>query len=289
VSVTLQIPHPFRRLSDAVNIRLNIFESKYPADFTYIREKAGFEIEYFRPSLLMMRQGYRVETDLGFIRLRPLNAKLTEMVIEDSKRLADGPDSFLDLVQLWDEDEQFRVPIKKRKAEAKANFESFNRIHEELRQTILEGLKEDRLLLGEHKATAPSDQPSDAYVDKSTIASLRQIRSSNFDLQRLIRLCDELNKCSTVSAFCATAALVRAIIDHVPPIFGARTFAEVANNLSEKSVKASLLRLETSSRDISDSVLHQQVRKREVVPSRTQVNFSNDLEVLLREIIRRLS
>ncbi|MDX6289746.1 MAG: hypothetical protein QOH42_1545, partial [Blastocatellia bacterium] len=37
------------------------------------------------------------------------------------------------------------------------------------------------------------------------------------------------------------------------------------------------------------SVLHQQIRKREVIPSRTQVNFSNDLEVLLGEVIRRLS
>jgi hypothetical protein len=82
---------------------------------------------------------------------------------------------------------------------------------------------------------------------------------------------------------------VRAVTDHVPPIFGAPTFAEVANNIGGKSIKASLHRLETSSRHIADSVLHQQIRKREVVPNRTQVNFSNDLDVLLGEIIRRLT
>lgn len=41
--------------------------------------------------------------------------------------------------------------------------------------------------------------------------------------------------------------------------------------------------------DAHRSLLHQQIRKREVVPNRTQVNFSNDLDVLLGEIIRKLS
>lgn len=85
------------------------------------------------------------------------------------------------------------------------------------------------------------------------------------------------------------AALVRALIDHVPPIFGARTFAEVVNNVGGKSIKESLQRLETSSRHIADSVLHQQIRRRESVPNGTQVNFSNDLDVLLAEIIRKLT
>ena len=291
MSDKLQIPHSFKRLSDAINIHLCLFERQHPDDFTYTREKAGFDIEYFR--FRFARRGYEWygdATDLGFIRLRPLTAKLTEIVIEDSRRLEGGSDGFLHVVQVWeDDDEQFRVPLKKRKAEAAAKFEHFKRIHEESREAVIKGLKEDRLFLGEQKATTKSVQSSDSYVDKTTIARLRQVRSSNFDLQRLISLCEELNKCSAVGAFCATAGLVRAVIDHVPPIFGARAFAEVANNVGERSIKASLLRLETSSRNIADSVLHQQIRKREVIPNRTQVNFSNDLEVLLGEVIRRLS
>jgi len=146
------------------------------------------------------------------------------------------------------------------------------------------------LLFEEEKISSTKSEKLEIfYVDKSRIARLRQVRSPNFDLQRLIRLCEELNKCSAAGAFCANAARVRAVIDHIPPIFGARTFAEVANNVGGKSNKASLLRLETSSRNIADSVLHQQIRKREVVPNRTQVNFSNDLDVLLSEVIRRLS
>ena len=85
-----------------------------------------------------------------------------------------------------------------------------------------------------------------------------------------------------------TAALLRASIDHVPPIFRVTTFAEVANNVGGKSDKKSLLRLQKASRDISDAVLHQRIRRREVLPTAIQVDFKNELDVLLSEIVRQL-
>jgi hypothetical protein len=289
MSDKLQIPHSLKVVHDAITTHINLFESKHRDDFTYSRETEGFGIEYFR--FRFARRGYewyRDTVDLGFIRLRRLNTNLTEMVIEDSTRLEVGPDLFLSYVQLWeDEEEQVRVPFEQVKAEAAAKFERFKAIHLQVRESVINGLREDHLLLGKQKLTARKSQ--DTYVDKSRIAQLRQVRSPNFDLERLIRLCEELNKCFASNSFCATAALVRAVTDHVPPIFGARTFAEVANNIGGKSIQGSLQRLETSSRNIADSVLHQQIRKREVVPNKTQVNFSNDLDVLLAEIIRRLT
>jgi hypothetical protein len=293
MSDKLQIPHSIKVLHDAVVTHLDSFESMNRDDFNYRRESERFGIEYFQ--LYFARaasiERNRKPNNLGFIRLRRLNTNLTEIVIEDSPSLEVGPDLFLG-VRFWEEDyeEQKKLPLRKLKAQAAVKFERFRTIHEEVREALIAGLKEDHLLLGEQKlAVTPPNKSDDTYVDKTTIARLRQVRSSNFDLQRLIRLCEELNKCSAAGAFCGTAALVRAVIDHVPPIFGARAFAEVANNIGEKSIKASLLRLETSSRNIADSVLHQQIRKREVIPNRTQVNFSNDLEVLLGEVIRRLS
>ncbi len=44
--------------------------------------------------------------------------------------------------------------------------------------------------------------------------------------------------------------------------------------------------LENSSRKIADSYLHTRIRNKESLPNRTQVNFSNDMDVLLSEIIR---
>ena len=46
--------------------------------------------------------------------------------------------------------------------------------------------------------------------------------------------------------------------------------------------------LESSARRIGDAHLHNQIRHREALPSATQVNFSNDLDVLLSEIARIL-
>jgi hypothetical protein len=88
----------------------------------------------------------------------------------------------------------------------------------------------------------------------------------------------------------AVAMLVRAILDHVPPIFSCKNFAEVSNNYGggSKSFKQSMANLESSSRKIADSHLHTQIRSKEILPNKTQVNFSNDLDVLLAEIVRLL-
>ena len=78
-------------------------------------------------------------------------------------------------------------------------------------------------------------------------------------------------------------------MDHVPPIFGCKKFSEVANNYAgAKSFKESMLNLENSSRKISDQYLHVQVRASETLPTVRQVDFSNDLDVLLGEIVRIL-
>lgn len=302
LSDNLQIPRAVKLVHDAVNIHLNNFEKRHRDHFTYYCVKEGFQIQRFElrfarhPFTDGHEPDYRIRDapDLGSMRLRSLGTSLTEMVIEDSPSLEVGLDLFLSAftpVTLWEDedDDEHEEPmsLEQAKTAATERFELFKTIHQEVRESVIEGLREDGILLGKQKIAFT--MPVAVYVNKSRIGELRQVTSPNFDLQRLIRLCEELNKCFASNSFCATAALVRAVIDHVPPIFGARTFAEVANNIGEKSIKASLQRLETSSRNIADSVLHQRIRKREVIPNSTQVNFSNDLDVLLGEIIRRLT
>lgn len=46
--------------------------------------------------------------------------------------------------------------------------------------------------------------------------------------------------------------------------------------------------LQKSSRKIADSHLHIMIRKKEVLPNATQVDFKNDLDRLLGEIVRIL-
>jgi hypothetical protein len=127
-------------------------------------------------------------------------------------------------------------------------------------------------------------------VDPTRFVELRAIQSQEFDLSKLLRYCEELNINYEGGCFLAVTMLGRAILDHVPPIFGCKNFTEVANNYSggTKSFKQSMEHLDNSLRKIADAHLHVQIRKSEILPNRTQVNFSSDLDVMLAEIVRLL-
>lgn len=128
-----------------------------------------------------------------------------------------------------------------------------------------------------------------AYVAPSRITQLHGIPSTQWDTKRLVRMLQELDTAHVNDLHMATAMLVRAITDHVPPIFGARNFTEVANNVGGRSISANLKHLDTSLRSIADGHLHAQIRQREVLPTASQVDFRQDLDVLLQEVVRVLA
>jgi hypothetical protein len=129
----------------------------------------------------------------------------------------------------------------------------------------------------------------DDYVDKTRIEELRKIVNQKFDFTRLIKLCEEINIAHQNNSFMSIAMVMRAIIDHIPPIFGVSSFGDVANNYSgSKSFKDSMKLLQRSLRSVADSHLHIQIRNKETLPTFTQVNFKSELDSLLSEIIRLL-
>ena len=144
---------------------------------------------------------------------------------------------------------------------------------------------------GRSKVSSRADERApDGYVDQTRIDQLIAVSSQDYDLTRLIELCRELNDCYSNGNYLAVAMLTRALLDHVPPIFGMNNFSEVANNYqSSQSFKDSMQHLDNSCRRIADAHLHVQIRPKEVLPSRIQVNFANDVDVLLAEIVRILA
>jgi hypothetical protein len=136
---------------------------------------------------------------------------------------------------------------------------------------------------------APSLGSKD-YVDPARIVALQGIADGKWDFKRLIELCRELNVAAGNRCHMSTAMVLRTILNHVPPVLGFSTFAEVANNYggarSMKSFKASMQRLEGSLRNIADMHLHSPIRAREDVPTAVQVDFAADLDVLLGELLR---
>lgn len=135
-----------------------------------------------------------------------------------------------------------------------------------------------------------SNLPEFDYVDKSRIDELQSVSNNGkYDLKRLLRLIEELNSNWKDANYYSTAMLVRAIIDHIPPIFNCKSFKEVCNNYKgSKSFKEATQNLQLSLRNIADSHLHSHIKKEEMLPNKTQVNFSNTLDLLLAEAIKNL-
>lgn len=128
------------------------------------------------------------------------------------------------------------------------------------------------------------------FISKERIEELEKCKTKTFDITKLIQLCKETNQSSLAGNSLAVSFLVRAVIDHVPPIFGFKNFSEVANNYKggTRSFKETMVKLDTSLRKIADNNLHSQIRPKEVRVNKVQTDFSQELDLLLGEVVRLL-
>jgi hypothetical protein len=138
------------------------------------------------------------------------------------------------------------------------------------------------------EAKKNNENKDNKFVDETRLDELRSINNANYDLTKLIRLCEELNDNYSRENYLSVGMIGRTIIDHVPPVLNFSSFSEVANNYSGKSFKKSMQHLNKSLRNIADSYLHQQIRNKETLPNATQVSFQQDMDRSLEEIIRIL-
>lgn len=132
---------------------------------------------------------------------------------------------------------------------------------------------------------------SHPFISERHIHALKNLPAPGLDPTRLIRLIEETNLSFTNGCFMATAMLIRAITDHIPPVFGVQSFAQISNSSTadSRSFKQSMDHLDKSLRKIADSHLHLHIRPRESLPQVQQVvGFQGDVDVLLSEVIRRL-
>jgi hypothetical protein len=154
--------------------------------------------------------------------------------------------------------------------------------------SILDSAKRERSI----QINEPIEFSNTQFISTSRIHELRNVNSQKFDLVRLIKLCEEVNTNYKLKNYMSMVIICRAILDHVPPIFSFDSFDKVANNYGgskkNKSIKGNLSHLNISLRNIADKYLHQVIRTSEALPNETQINFSQDLDVLLEEIVRLL-
>jgi hypothetical protein len=150
------------------------------------------------------------------------------------------------------------------------------------RRTYISKMYKDFRLENQEKSI---ESGVDFYINLDRLNALKATQCIDHDLSKLIKLCEEINFCYANNCFLAVIVLLRSILDHVPPIFQFDTFSEVCGGYGKKTFKEITSRLNESSRKIADSYLHDPIRKRETLPNKTQVNFSQELDYLLAEII----
>jgi hypothetical protein len=139
-------------------------------------------------------------------------------------------------------------------------------------------------------ANATARPATHAYVDSKRIDRLKSISSKEFDLSRLIRLCEELNINFTPKYYLLTIIITPPILHHVPPIFGCSTFSAItAENSSSDALKQSVRTLSDGFVKIAGRYLDRQIKGIEPLPAINQVDFSEEIDILLAEIIGRLS
>lgn len=127
------------------------------------------------------------------------------------------------------------------------------------------------------------------FINLDRINELEQLPTTDFDFRKLVQFCYELNDNYENENFLSVTMLVRSIMNHIPPVFGLTSFNEVANNYGKMSFKKNMVHLNSSLRNIADGYMHEPIRKKETLPNDTQVNFSQDLDVLLAEVVRKVS
>ncbi|NQY74352.1 MAG: hypothetical protein HRT90_06270 [Candidatus Margulisbacteria bacterium] len=127
-----------------------------------------------------------------------------------------------------------------------------------------------------------------SFLRVDIIKDLKKVTSRDYDTKKLVLFCEELNDSFFRENYLSCILLIRAVINHVPPIFGHKTFAQVIAN-SNRSVKAVLSYLEDQARPIADLHTHMLIRKNENIPTKHQIEpYKPSFEILIQEVIVQL-
>lgn len=131
-------------------------------------------------------------------------------------------------------------------------------------------------------AQAPSSPAP--YVDQKVIEAIRaKDGQSKFDVTKLLTLIDELNDNYDRGNTYASHALLRGLLDHVPPILNCKNFEEVANNYRWSQTDKKYIKWLANFRAQGDDALHRQISTRADLLGFDDMPASVCVDWLLRE------
>lgn len=149
------------------------------------------------------------------------------------------------------------------------------------RNVVARSLRQER--------TQPGSSGRVTYVDQQIVDAIQaKVGGSAYDVTKLLALIEELNADHAAGHTYGAHALLRAILDHIPPILGQPHFAAVVNNYpwqrSDKDYLRQLLNCKTQ----ADDALHRQISPKPCVLRFTDLPASVCINRLLQECADRL-
>lgn len=116
-------------------------------------------------------------------------------------------------------------------------------------------------------STEDSPQPAAGYVSATVIFELEAAATSSvWNCAKLLQLLRELNNSYVAGDAYSAQAMLRAILDHIPPLFGYADFKEVASNYAWGQTDRRYMKRLLEFKAQADDVLHRQIsRSRDLI------------------------
>lgn len=135
-----------------------------------------------------------------------------------------------------------------------------------------------------------AEEPPRDYVERGIIDQLKSVENERWGgVDRLVRFCEELNACFTGGQLFAVTCLTRTILGYVVPLFRCKTFDQVAKlEFGSKELEEAVKCLDSSFRNVGNHYLGSPISQGGVLPSPRQVDFAEELNTLLAEVVRLL-
>ena len=130
-----------------------------------------------------------------------------------------------------------------------------------------------------------SAETGTAYVKQEIIESFVN-KQDTFNYKKLIRLLGELNYNFAAGYPYSSSMLIRGILDHIPPIFGHKSFEEVVNNYSWSKTDKKYMKSLLDFKKNGDDTLHRQISIDADLMEMGDIPPSNRINRLLQECLK---
>ncbi|NTU73267.1 hypothetical protein HGB07_03805 [Candidatus Roizmanbacteria bacterium] len=166
-----------------------------------------------------------------------------------------------------------------------SGFPSFTRIPSHTRQIIESNIQEEPETPNQDSSAAPSASVPPYITYELTKSLIESAKNKGYSTKKLEAVISEINDSVARENAQSAHALIRALLDHIPPLFGYNTFAQVTNNYHwSQTDKKRIEQLNTLFRFDADEALHAPISKRDTSADMHSIGIiRHTLNVILEE------